>query len=445
MLRTLFILAILAVGTGAAIYSRFGALLLYLWFAIFRPQEWVWVDLSSLHLSLIIGFVFVIPSLLTGIFPNLFHPLSLGCLLFLGTALVAQTNAIRPDIAWIWIDFFAKLMIVSFLMIRLINTRRRFLATIAVIALSLGFHSAKAGVAYILAGGTLFGEGLGGAFSDNGHYALAIVMILPFLMACAQNTQRKAIRFGLLLAMPLSCLTVIATFERSGFLALVVTVLMYILLQRKRARALALFGGVALVAVLVVPVPKGYLERIETIRTYREINETSALGRLHFWRVATDMAIAHPLGIGLRNFEPLYDTYDTTDGLYGRNRAVHSSHFQVLAENGFIGFAAWLFLFGYSYKVLFRVRRAGARDDLPPEVQLFYFTTANALIISQTAFVVGGAFLSAAHNDLTWYSFALAAALDLLERAERGVEKATAGKPFRADAFSPVLPSTEAA
>src|ERR1035437_2210049 len=103
MLRTLFILAILAVGTGAAIYSRFGALLLYLWFGIFRPQEWVWVDLSSLHLSLIIGFVLVIPSLLTGIFPNLFHPLSLGCLLFLGTALVAQTNAIRPDIAWIWI------------------------------------------------------------------------------------------------------------------------------------------------------------------------------------------------------------------------------------------------------------------------------------------------------------------------------------------------------
>jgi len=422
-MRVGLLFAVLLVGVAASIYSRFAALLFYLWFAIFRPLEWVfWYDFSRLRPSLVIGGLLVIPCLLTGILPKLAHPLSVGCLLFLGTALIAHTNAIRPDLSWLWIDFFARLMLVSFLMIRLITTKRRFIAVLGVIALSIGYHSAKGGVAFLLVGGTRFAEGLGGAFTDNGHYALAIVMILPFVLACAQNVEWPWVRGVLLLVIPLSCLTVVGTFERSGFLALVTVVLAYSLLQPKRGRALVVAAVVALIAVAVIPVPKGYADRMRTIRTYEEVGDASALGRLHFWQVAWDMALDKPLGIGLRNYEPLYDSYDFSNGLYGRERAVHNSHLQILAENGFAGFGVWLFLLGYSYLLLIRVRRRSSRGSCPNGSNRFYLTTSNGLIASQTAFVVGGTFLSAAHNDLTWYSFGLVAALDLLQRAECPLE-----------------------
>jgi putative inorganic carbon (HCO3(-)) transporter len=149
------------------------------------------------------------------------------------------------------------------------------------------------------------------------------------------------------------------------------------------------------------------------------------------------MVRSKPLGVGARNYEAAYDSYDFLDGMYGRGRAVHSSHFQALAENGFTGLAVWLFLFGYSYLVLFRVRRRSREESLPQSSRRFYFTTSNAFIISQTAFLLGGAFLSAAYNDLTWYAFGLVVALDLLQRAECRVptpDAAAEGLPDRPSA-----------
>ena len=52
------------------------------------------------------------------------------------------------------------------------DTPQKLWLTITVIASSLGFHTAKAGLYSILRGGSRFAEGLGGAFTDNNGYAL---------------------------------------------------------------------------------------------------------------------------------------------------------------------------------------------------------------------------------------------------------------------------------
>ena len=82
MLRTLLVFGILIPGIIAA-FSWFAALLLYLWYALFRPQEFTWIDFSALHVSFVLGILLVIPSLLSGILPNLSHPLSVSAILFL--------------------------------------------------------------------------------------------------------------------------------------------------------------------------------------------------------------------------------------------------------------------------------------------------------------------------------------------------------------------------
>jgi putative inorganic carbon (hco3(-)) transporter len=418
VLRTIaFVVAIVA-AFGGSIVSPFWALASYIWFALFRPQEWVWVDISALRLSLVLGIMLLIRALLSGAFPVFNHRLALACVAFWLTGLVAQINAVRPDIGWEWLDFMGRLTIVALLVPRLADSKRRFTVLIAVIACSIAYYTAKAGLAFLIGGGVRYAAGLAGPFSDNNAYALAGVMILPMLVALWQNRSTEHgftafISRGFLIAAPLTCLTVVGTFSRAGFLSLVVAIGAYILMQRRR---MLILGATALVAVSVipfVPLPDGYIDRLKTIRTYEQVGEESAISRFHFWRVAGDMAIAHPLGIGLRNFNETYDQYDTLAGRYGTARSVHSSHLQVLAENGFDGAAVWIFLFVSSYRTLWRIRR-DARAEARPADARFLSTMSGALMVSMTAFLVGGSFIAMSLNDLTWLTFGLVIALDRL-------------------------------
>jgi O-antigen ligase len=117
----------------------------------------------------------------------------------------------------------------------------------------------------------------------------------------------------------------------------------------------------------------------------------------------------------LFNYGSAYDAYDDTGGEFGRARSVHSSHFQVLAETGFPGFAVWVAMFSWALWVSFRIRRNAIRSEtLAPDEQRLFVSASTGLIASMVAFLVGGAFVAMALNDLTWISFALVAALDRL-------------------------------
>ena len=417
-LRTILIVVVLAVGIVAAFGSRFAALLLYIWFALFRPQEWVWIDITSLRLSFVLGLLLVVPSLVTGVFPNLTHPLSVGTLAFLASALIAQIDAVNPAVGWEWIDFFARLVLVCLLTVTLTTTRQRFIAVLGVIAGSFGFHGAKAGLGFLLGGGARFHEGLGGSFTDNNAYALAITSIMPMLFAVAQNISHRWTRLAFLAAVPLSVFAVIGLFSRGGLVSLVAGALMFAWLQQRRYTSLAVVAMAGLLTYAFAPIPQSYFERMETIRTYNEVEEYSALGRLHYWRVALDMTADRPLGVGLKNFESAYDRYDFSNGAFGERRATHNSYLQVLAETGIQGLFAYLFTFTYALILLFRIRRRSRDSTLDNATRRFFYTVSNGLIASVVAFIAGSAFISQAINDLTWLTFALVAALDRISVAE---------------------------
>ena len=184
--------------------------------------------------------------------------------------------------------------------------------------------------------------------------------------------------------------------------------------RRKLAALLVL--ALASLAIPFVPLPAGYTERLGTIRSYEEQNETSALSRLHFWEVAVEIAVDNPLGVGLFNFEQVYDRYDFLRGEFGRRRSVHSSHFQVLSELGWDGLLTWMFLFTMAFWTAFRIRSRARSSRLSPEDQRLFLSIANGIIASMAAFLVGGAFIALALNDLTWLTFSLLASADILSR-----------------------------
>lgn len=417
MIRTLIVFAIMIPGLAAATLNRFAALLLYVWFALFRPQEWVWFDISFLRLSMLTGALLVLPSLATGILPNVTHPLSAGIIGFMVAGILSALHATRPAIAWEWVEFFIRLSLVCLLAVTIVSDKNRFRLLVAVIAGSLGFHAAKAGLNTILEGGVRYAEGLAGAWVDNNGYAVGMVTVTPLILATAQNFQHIWIKRVFWLAVPLTVLSVISTFSRGGFLSLCMGSLTLVMLQKRRLPALVAMGVLAVPVAMFMASQEGYLDRLSTIRTYEERGETSAMSRIHFWEVAIDMAVDHPLGVGFFNYEPTYNAYDFSFGLYGTNRSVHNSHLQALSEAGFLGAAVWVGLFVYAFVCAFRIRRRGMRSDLPPDEQRMFTTYGNAFIASMAGFLTGGTFIAMMLNDLTWLIFAAIASLDRISKA----------------------------
>lgn len=415
MIRTTIVLICSVFGLGAAFYSRFGALMFYMWIAFFRPQEWSWFDITALRLSAVALFLTVVPSVLTSRLPTLTHPLTFGTVVFVVSAAFAHQFAVNVPLSWYWLTSLMVLATVVCFLVTLTDTPEKFVALVGIVTGSFAFFTAKAGLVSLMRGGSRFSDGLYGAFSDNNAYAVGACMIICPLLFVAQNVPWKSVRYGLWAAVPLTALTVISTFSRAGFLALVVSGGVYVLLQRRRSLVIVLCLLVTPVVVAVAPVPEGYFDRIQTIQTYEEVNETSALSRLYFWEVALNMAADYPLGIGPWQFQDRYDEYDTLQ-LYGPRRAVHNSFLQALTETGWMGGVTFVLLFVSSVFTLIRLRRDAMSARLASDARKFQLGAANALLASTVAFLVGGNFLSMAYNDLTWVTFGLVAALDLLSR-----------------------------
>jgi putative inorganic carbon (HCO3(-)) transporter len=431
-MRTLLFFGLLAPAVILAIRSQFFALLVYIVFGLSGIEQKVWTDLSAMRISLILGILVAVPHdskfrgthgvdpdenpLASYGLPNITHPLSIGAVLFLGTALVAQLYAVAPAVGWYWLDYLWRVLLTALLATSLVSSERRLYWTLVAVGGAIAINSAKAGLYSLLSGGVRFDNGLMGAFSDNNGYALAIVMALPLMVAAAQNARHRSLRWAFWAAVPTSMYTILSTYSRGGFLGMAVIAVVFLALQRRRALALMLLGVMVAIALIIVPVPQDYLKRLETIGTYEQVDESSAISRLHFWRVALVIASENPLGIGLFNYEAAYDRYDTSGGIYGQKRAVHSSHFQVLAEQGYPGLLIWIGCFVIAFRAAFRARARSRDPNRSSDSQRLLFTGANALIVSMTGFLVSGAFLAAALNDLTWLTFGLVAALDRLSK-----------------------------
>lgn len=417
-MKTAIVVGIILTGLLAAVVSPFIGLQLYVWFSLFNPQQWLWIDISSARPGLVIGIVLVGRSIAGGRWPHLRHPISYGMTLFMLAGLLAQHSAIDAATGWLWLDFAARLILVCLLAITLVDDERKLRITVAVAALSFGYHSANFGLASMLSGGAKIAQGLSGAFGSvwqgSASFSLGTLMIAYLLLCTAQNAKSALLRWACIAIIPLTLWTVVFSFSRGAFLALGASAVVFTVLQRRPVVALGRLALIVGVLIAVMPLPDEYVDRIQTITTYEEIGEESALSRLHFWRVALEMVKDRPLGVGMRNYEAAYDSYDFSAGRFGQHRAVHSSYFQVLAETGIAGLVIYISLLLGGLRICWRISRATKRLSLISEADRFYFTMANALASSLAAFVVGGAFLSLSLNELTWLLLALIAALDRL-------------------------------
>jgi putative inorganic carbon (hco3(-)) transporter len=433
--RTIFVLATIGLGVLIAFANHFFAMLFYWWLAIFRPQDWIYIDVSSLRLSEVAASLLIAGSLVRGKLPRVSGPIAYLMLLLLALEALATSTVGCGWQGSHWLGSLTRMFLLLYFTDRLLETPRHVLLLMAVIGLSLGFYAAKAGFGSVLGGGTnQYGlSNLEGSFSGSNAFALGTAIIFFYILAFGLNVKvilgKTALtgsgepkwwlghlRWAMFVVCFFSAFNIISLSSRGSVIALTIGLLVFNGTRPNATRRLLKAIPVALILLLIVPLPEGFSERISSVFASAEDRDASAAGRPDLWFTAVRMINVHPTGVGTRCYAAHFSRFDTSDGRHGRARSVHSSHFQILAETGYAGAITWLGLFFFSSLAILKIRKRARDSALALEQRHTLESTATCLGCSIVVFAVGGSFYELAHIEPIWISFLLCGSLDRISK-----------------------------
>jgi putative inorganic carbon (HCO3(-)) transporter len=305
--------------------------------------------------------------------------------------------AVYPDAARDKFLEFSKIMVMAFLVVPLFQDRRKLRMLFVVIAASLGFYGVKGGLFVLATGGQWMVLGPPGTFFEsNTELALVLNMALPLFLYLAREEAHPWRRRALWASFLLTLLAIPFTYSRGGIVGLAV-ILTILFLRARRRLVLIPIIAVGLVAFTFFT-PEKWVERVQTIEGYE--GDESAQLRFMSWRVAMMIAADRPVvGGGFKVFtdRATYDVYlPEFPRSYGAD--AHSIYFNLLGEHGWIGLGLFVLVMGLSLLTLARVRRLARAN---PEVA-WAGNYAHMIQASLAAYLVTGAFLSAAYFDLAY-------------------------------------------
>ncbi|TSC53326.1 MAG: O-antigen polymerase [Parcubacteria group bacterium LiPW_39] len=351
--------------------------------------------LSGRVLILLLAAVWLIKLFQKKELPNFKNQAAIGLILFFILALISLLGAAQPDWGWRKLLLFLSIFPLFFLAADLIDSRRKIKKIIyvivggatfsALIALAqflaqfiwgsqkiIDFWALK--VAPLFYGQTTAGlvaqnpswlvEMNGqtlmraiGLFPDPHMLAFFLGLVLPFVLALIFFEEKHR-----LLLFTVGCLlftVLLLTFSRGGYLGLVASLIVVILLVWQRlkreskprttgsrpwrsvVRGKVFLGsliGLALIVGIIFGAPV-----ISRFFSSFDLGEGSNIGRLQIWQESLAVAKEHLLlGVGLGNYPAEVDF----SGSYRSAITSHNLYLDILAEMGIFGLLAWFWFLG---------------------------------------------------------------------------------------------------
>lgn len=245
-------------------------------------------------------------------------------------------------------------------------------------------------------------------------------------------------------ALCFACLLIpIGTEARTGLICIAVLGVLMLRATKRRMLYLTLIGVAGLAAIPMLP--SSFTQRMDTIREYKA--DSSASTRLAVWAWTWDYVQKHPFGGGFEAYrqnklviqkveteKAATETKVETVEEHDKGRAYHSSYFEMLGEQGFLGLGLWLaiHLIGLIRMEVIRRRYLAATGD-----QAWIAPFATALQHGHIIYLVGSAFVGIAFQPFVFMLVGIQIGFDtFLKRHAR----AAAWRPFRAAARSEPLP-----
>jgi probable O-glycosylation ligase (exosortase A-associated) len=349
----------------------FKALVAFTAILLLAPQEWFPV-LKSLRIALVAATVSFVAYMFDSAVQR--RPVStLSTEMGICLALVTWSILTIPLSYWPGgsvtelTEHFLKAVIFFWLIGTLVITKKRlmmFAWTLALCSIPL----AATGVLNFLAGDfvtsrraevqRIAGYAGSGIASNPNDLALMLNLLIPVTGALLIMTRKPLLKVAAALTMFLSVATVVITFSRAGFIALItIVVLGFIALIRRRLPGAAI--AILLIALIVPPMlPPGYLDRLNTITDIEKDRTGSAQGRWEDFGAAVDVVIKNPItGVGLGQ-----DILALNEERGATWRSVHNVYLQYAVDLGLPGAALFICLLVTSFRGAKRVRVRAARE-----------------------------------------------------------------------------------
>ena len=307
------------------------------------------VSIAGVNIALGMASIFVVwGSVKKGLCWKSLELVTMGaCFLFLGTVLLSAVGALQP---WAAVEravnYFFRML--PFFFVPLLCKEPKQLWML----LGAGAFSLLVADGYALWQG-LHGNLRAPAFHSHpmmlAGFLVQWIPILTLATAADWGKQlplKKSWRLGLGFLWLLSLAALIVNGTRGAWLAVIfLLMLLGVTLLRKYKKALAA-GSVVFALLIGIAGQHGGLQ--ERVHTLGDASFQSNSERLLMWQSAWAMFLDHPLvGVGAQNYEYQYQNHYISPLAKERGQMhAHSNIFQILAEQGVVGFSAFCLLFG---------------------------------------------------------------------------------------------------
>ncbi|NOR71703.1 MAG: putative O-glycosylation ligase, exosortase A system-associated [Methylomarinum sp.] len=316
-----------------------------------------------------------------------------------------------------------KIQLPVFLTMMMFTSKERIHQLLWVIVVSLGYFSTKGGIFTLMTGGAFRVYGPPGSFvEENNALAIASLMVIPLLVYLRTTLTRKWAKQVALFAIISMSFSVIGSQSRGAFLAILV-VGTYFWLQSKHKLTTGVMI-IVFIGLLSLMLPDSWYERMNSISTYDE--DGSAMGRIHAWTLAYNVANQNLLGGGLNLWTKItYTNYlEGFDPLRQTAFVAHSIYLSILGEHGWFGLFLYLLIYaiGWSY-----CKSLVKQCDGQAHIQ-WIADLARMMKVGLLAYFAGGAFLSLSYFDLPWHYLAIIVLLKEIAKNSEAPEIIEANK-----------------
>ncbi len=384
-------------GAVASLFSPFIGLLVYICFAIIRPEYlWYW-SVPKGNYSRTVAVALILGWALHGFGKWKLGRASMIVLAFTAFVVWAMLSALQANngqVAWEFMEKLFKIYLPFIVGITLIDSVQRLKQLAWVIVASQGYVALELNLSYVTGSADFlvyFREvGFGGM--DNNCVAIGMAAGVGFSFFLALASQRwwqKAIALACSLLMAHS---IMFAFSRGGMVALALSGLVIFLLLPKRPVYVAAF---LLIAVLGIRLMGPQVQqRFQTAFASENNMDTSAKSRLELWSNCLDVASKHPvLGIGPDQWPLIAHEYGWPAG-----KEAHSLWLQILAELGVVGLFLLLLYYCSCMWRLWPIAHSSAAEFDP-----WLGDAARMVITGLIGFIISAQFVSLKFLELPYY------------------------------------------
>ncbi len=390
-MRDLMILGIVMYGLFRTLSTPYIGVYLWSWISLMSPHLLTWGFASTFPFAMLIAGGTLL-GLITGKQAKLkiWSPESGVLLTLIIWVCITTIFAVDQEGALKELDRYLKIQLFIFLTLALMSDRQKLDGFIWVMVISLGFYGVKGGIFTALTGGGARVWGPDGSFiGGNNEVALALIMTVPLMRYLQLQSENKWIKRGLLAAILLSAAAILGTQSRGAFLGIMAIGAFFWVKSPRKVESSIMVGIVA--AVVLLFMPQTWWDRMNTIQTYDQ--DASAMGRVNAWWVAWRTANSSLTGGGANMFTPeMFQKY-APDPLDVHD--VHSIYFEMLGEQGWIGFCLFVTLGILVWRRCGLIIKTCKNDP----AQKWAVDLALMLQVSLIGYATAGAFLGLSYYD----------------------------------------------